>query len=345
MPPALPQVAAALLAALSTTSALAAAPVTLSASQEKAMGIVLAVAKPTSDSPVAAVPGAVTPPLNGRRVVAAPFAGTVVRVHVLEGQAVKAGAPLVTLFSREALSVSSELVQNQAELRVAEASARRLQQLASEGVIAGARAEEAQARLAQARAMVQERRRLLSGAGGASGEYILRAPTAGRVAAITAQPGGGLEAMTPAVTLDSADRLWVEARVSPEVARKLKVGYPVRVGDASGRIVALGGSIDPKTRSLPLRAELNGAAGLTLGQTVNVILMSPAPAGAQAIPRGALVLNKAGPSVFVRTAAGYEGRSVTVVGVAGAEAAVTGLESGARVAASGAAQLKSALGH
>lgn len=308
------------------------------------MGIVLAVAKPASDAPVAALPGAVTPPLNGRRVVAAPFAGTVMRVHVLEGQAVTAGAPLVTLFSREALSVSSELVQNQAELRVAEASARRLQQLASEGVIAGARAEEAQARLAQARAMVNERRRLLSGAGGTGGEYVLRAPAAGRVAAIAAQPGGGLEAMAPAVTLDSADRLWVEAHVSPEIARKLKVGYPIRVGDVGGRIVALGASIDPKTRSLPLRAELSATGRFAPGQTVTLTLLSPAPAGAQAIPRGALVQDHAGARVFVKTAAGYEARPVTVVGVAGAEAVVTGLSSGARVAASGASQLKSALG-
>lgn len=344
MPPARPMLAAALALAFSTTPALAAAPLTLSVAQEKAMGIVLATAKPASGAPLAALPGAVTPPLNDRRVVAAPFAGTVVRVHVLEGQSVKAGAALATLFSREALSVSSELVQSQAELRAAEAAARRLQQLASEGVIAGARAEEAQARLAQARAMVNERRRLLSGAGTAGGEYVLRAPAAGRVAAITAQPGGGLEAMAPAVTLDRADRLWVEARVSPEIARKLKVGYPVRVGDTAGRIVALGASIDPRTRSLPLRAELASTASLTPGQTVSITLLSPAPAGAQAIPRSALVRDSAGARVLVKTGAGYEARSVGVVGAAGAEAVVTGLPNGARVAASGASQLKSALG-
>ncbi|MDR7232752.1 cobalt-zinc-cadmium efflux system membrane fusion protein [Caulobacter sp. BE264] len=345
MPPARPLIAAALATCLLSTSALAAGPMALSAAQEKAMGIVLATAKPASGAPLAALPGAITPPLNDRRVVAAPFAGTVTRIHVLEGQSVRAGAPLVTLFSREALTVSSELVQSQAELRVAEAAARRLQQLANEGVIAGARAEEAQARLAQARAMVNERRRLLSGAGGTSGEYVLRAPIAGRVAAVTAQPGGGLEAMAPAVTLDRADRLWVEARVSPEIARKLKVGYRVQVGDIAGRIVALGASIDPKTRSLPLRAELDTAVGIAPGQTVTVTVLSPAPTGAQAIPRSALAQDSAGARVFVKTAAGYEARSVTVVGAAGAEAVVTGLFPGARVAASGAAQLKSALGH
>ena len=329
--------------AAATTPSLAAKPLALSAAQEAAMGVVLATAKPASSAPLAAAPATVTPPLNGRRVVSSPFAGTVSQVHVLEGQTVKGGAPLVTLFSRDVLTISSELAQSQAELRVADAAARRTQILASEGVIAGARAEEAQARAAQARALVNERRRLLSGGGG-SGEYVLRAPVAGRVAVLHAQPGGGLEAMAPAVTLDRADKLWIEARISPAIARKLQVGYGVRVGATSGRVVALGASIDPKTRSLPLRAELDGVADLAPGQAVSVILLAPAPAGAQSIPRSALLQAPDGAKVFVKTGSGYQAHPVAVVGVAGAEAVVTGLPTGARVAAAGAAQLKSALG-
>ena len=329
--------------AAATTPSLAAKPLALSAAQEAAMGVVLATAKPASSAPLAAAPATVTPPLNGRRVVSSPFAGTVSRVHVLEGQTVKGGAPLVTLFSRDVLTISSELAQSQAELRVADAAARRTQILASEGVIAGARAEEAQARAAQARALVNERRRLLSG-GGASGEYVLRAPVAGRVAVLHAQPGGGLEAMAPAVTLDRADKLWIEARISPAIARKLQVGYGVRVGATSGRVVALGASIDPKTRSLPLRAELEGVADLAPGQAVSVTLLAPAPAGAQSIPRSALLQAPDGAKVFVKTGSGYQAQPVAVVGVAGPEAVVTGLPTGARVAAAGAAQLKSALG-
>ena len=330
--------------AAATTPSFAAKPLALSAAQEAAMGIVLATAKPASSAPLAAAPATVTPPLNGRRVVSSPFAGTVSRVHVLEGQTVKGGAPLVTLFSRDVLTISSELAQSQAELRVADAAARRTQLLASEGVIAGARAEEAQARAAQARALVNERRRLLSGGGGGSGEYVLRAPVAGRVAVLHAQPGGGLEAMAPAVTLDRADKLWIEARISPAIARKLQVGYSVRVGATSGRVVALGASIDPKTRSLPLRAELDGVAHLAPGQAVSVTLLAPAPAGAQSIPRSALLQAPDGAKVFVKTGSGYQAHPVAVVGVAGAEAVVTGLPTGARVVAAGAAQLKSALG-
>ena len=150
--------------------------------------------------------------------------------------------------------------------------------------------------------------------------------------------------MAPAVTLDRADKLWIEARISPAIARKLQVGYSVRVGATSGRVVALGASIDPKTRSLPLRAELDGVADLAPGQAVNVTLLAPAPAGAQSIPRSALLQAPDGAKVFVKTGSGYQAHPVAVVGVAGAEAVVTGLPTGARVAAAGAAQLKSALG-
>ena len=109
--------------AAATTPSLAAKPLALSAAQEAAMGVVLATAKPASSAPLAAAPATVTPPLNGRRVVSSPFAGTVSRVHVLEGQTVKGGAPLVTLFSRDVLTISSELAQSQAELRVRSPSA------------------------------------------------------------------------------------------------------------------------------------------------------------------------------------------------------------------------------
>jgi hypothetical protein len=78
---------------------------------------------------------------------------------------------------------------------------------------------------------------------------------------------------------------------------------------------------------------------------VTVTVLSPAPAGAQAIPRSALAQDSAGARVFVKTAGGYVAQSVTVVGAAGAEAVVTGLAPSARIAASGASQLKSALGH
>ena len=94
------------------TPSFAAETVVMSAAQEKAVGIRLATAVAAEATPIATVPASVSPPMNGRRIVASPFAGTVIQVNVLEGQSVKAGAALAVLFSRDALTVVAREVVN-----------------------------------------------------------------------------------------------------------------------------------------------------------------------------------------------------------------------------------------
>lgn len=323
------------------------APLKLAPAQERAMGLAFAQAAPATQAPLASLAASVTPPMNGRKIVAAPFAGMVMEVHVLEGQSVKAGAPLATLFSRDALAVSSELAQARAELNAAAAAARRTRTLAQEGIVAGARAEEAEARAAQARAMVNERQRLMSVAGGSGarpGEYVLRAPIAGKVAQLDLQPGGALEAMAMAAVIDRDDRLWLEARLPPALMGQVVVGAPVRVGQAEGKVIAVGSSIDPRTRSVVLRAEIGTGSGLVPGRTTNMTVMGKAPAGAVGAPKSALTQLGGRDVVFVRGPQGYVAQPVTVIGAAGDRAVLTGLSAGTRVVTSGVIQLKSALG-
>jgi len=328
------------------TPSFAAEAVVMSAAQEKAIGIRLATAVAAEATPITTVPASVAPPMNGRRIVASPFAGTVIQVNVLEGQSVKAGAALAVLFSRDALTVGSELSQARAELGVAEAAARRSRTLAAEGIIAGARVEEANARAAQARARVSERQRLISSAGGAGarpGEFILRAPISGRIAQLNIAPGAGLEAMAPALTIDRSDKLWLEARLSPDLVDRVKVGGAARVGGVTGRIIAVGSSVDPRTRSVVVRAEIAGDGRLAPGQTASLTLLGPVQPGAVQIPRSAVIQGARGAMVFVREGKGYRSAPVAVIGAAGQFAVITGLAPGARVAVSGVSQLKSAL--
>lgn len=336
----------ALSALIALPGAAFAAPLKLTPAQEKAMSLAFAQATATTETPLASLAASVTPPMNGRKIVAAPFAGMVVEVHVLEGQSVKAGAALATLFSRDALSVSSELAQARAELNAAAAAARRTRTLASEGIVAGARAEEAEARAAQARAMVNERQRLMSAAGGAGtrpGEYVLRAPIAGKVAQLDLQPGGAVEAMAMAAVIDRDDRLWLEARLPPALLGAVKVGAAVRVGQVSGKVIAVGSSIDPRTRSVVLRAEIGAGSGLVPGRTTTMTVMGAAPAGAVAIPKSALTQAGGQDAVFVRGPQGFVAQPVKVIGAAGDRAVVTGLAQGAQVVIRGVIQLKSAL--
>lgn len=340
--------AAASLICLTPVGALAApSALPLTAAQERAMGVRTVASRSATEAPLASLPATITPPLNGRVVASAPFAGTVVRVDALEGQSVKAGQTLAVLFSQDALRTSSELARANAEVRVAEAAARRTRTLAAEGVVAGARAEEAEARAAQARAFAAESRRLLASAGGATGrpgEYALRAPISGRVAQMNLQPGGGLEAMAPAVVIDRDDKLWVEARIPAALIGRIKAGDAVQVGSVRGRVVAAGASVDPRTRSAMMRAELQGAAGLVPGRTTTVTVLGKAPPEAVQVPRSALTKIQGRDAVFIKTPSGYRAQFVTVAGQSDAAAVIGGLGAGVPVVASGVSQLKSASG-
>ncbi|WP_293458454.1 efflux RND transporter periplasmic adaptor subunit [Phenylobacterium sp.] len=321
--------------------------VPLTAAQARNMGLRTATATAATEAALATLPGVTTPPLNGRVIVSAPFAGTVVQVDVLEGQAVKAGQRLAVVYSQDALRVSSALVAAQAEARTAEAAARRARTLANEGIIAGARAEEAEARAAQARAMASENSRLLAGAGGGTGkagEYALRAPISGHISQLSLQPGGGVEAMAPAIVVDRDDRLWVEARLPAALIGQVKVGAGVEVGGVRGRVVAAGTAIDPRTRSAVLRAELPPGTGLAPGRAVQLTVMGSAPAGSVAVPRSSLTRLDGRDAVFVRASDGYRPQIVTVQGVSRTLAVVTGLAPGAVVASAGVSQLKAAAG-
>lgn len=310
------------------------------------MGLRTAVASPVSEAPVATLSATASPAMNGRMVAAAPFAGTVLRVDVLEGQSVRAGQALAVVFSQDALRVGAELAQAEAELRAADSAARRTRTLAAEGIIAGARAEEAGARAAHARAMVNEKRRLLSasGGGGRAGEYVLRAPIAGRVSQLNLQPGAGVEAMAAAVVIDRSDRTWLEARLPAALAGKVSVGASVEAEGRRGRVVAVGSAIDARTRSVVLRAELPAGTDVIPGRAVWMTVSAKAPPGAVSVPRSAVVAVDGRDTVFARGASGYQPVPVTVVGQSRTTAVVTGLRAGAAVATAGVSQLKAAVG-
>ena len=126
-----------------------------SAGADKLAGLAIewAKAEAVADIPIGSVPGTITLPPEARVAVTAPFAGAAVRVYVIAGQNVRRGEPLAVVRATEPVQIQGELVRAQSELGLAEARANRLAQLATEGVIAQARADEARAALAQAQSV------------------------------------------------------------------------------------------------------------------------------------------------------------------------------------------------
>jgi cobalt-zinc-cadmium efflux system membrane fusion protein len=162
-----------------------------------ALGIATAPAR-AAKVPLADLPATIAPPANARVAVAATLPGTVLRTMVVEGDAVARGQALAVIASRDVMTLSADLARAHARAGVAQSSAARLAQLSREGIIAGARADEARAQAAEAGADVSEKARILGlvGARGGNGTYTLTAPIAGRVTKADIQAGMPVDGMT-----------------------------------------------------------------------------------------------------------------------------------------------------
>lgn len=347
------------LAALSACSDSAAPDAAASASADPLAGLEIKAVKAeaVSSIPIGSVPGTVTLPPEARVAVTAPFPGAAVRVFVIEGQAVRRGEALALVRAAEPVQIRGELVRAQSEVTLAEARAARLGQLASEGIIAQARADEARAALAQARASLSEQRRLAAlGGVSADGTMTLRAPIAGRVAHVGPATGGPVDGTDAPFVIEAEGAYQVELQLPERLARAVRPGMGVEISlppadggtaqPVAGQILAVSPSIDPATRSVMARASIGAAPGIVAGRNVSVTIKGSQGNGSQgsggvAVPAGAVIKIGGADHVFVAEGKTYKPRKVTVAATGGGKAVIAeGLKAGEIVAASSIAELK-----
>lgn len=319
----------------------------LSAEQMHALGIALATAAPAPSVPVADLPAQIMPQPNARVAVAAQFPGVITRIFVVDGQDVTAGQPLAAVASRDMVSLTADLARARARQSVARAQASRLGQLAREGIIAPARADEAASLARQSDIDVGEQARLIAlvpgGRAGGAG-YTLSAPISGRISAMTAETGKAVDpAMAPFV-IDGGGPLQVTAQLPERLIDTVKPGMAVRIGTATGTVTAVGRSLDPATRSATVTATIPAGSALA-GSATTIAIEGPAPAGAMRIPAAALADVNGGKVVFVAVRGGVRMQAVTVAGQSGDSAVVTSaLTAGTRVVAGGVSELATLAG-
>lgn len=312
------------------------------------LGIILASVEASGVMPVGTVPGVVSLPPDARVAVTTPFAGTVVKVMVIQGQAVTRGQALAVVRAAETVQFGAALARSRAELPVAAAQAARMEQLAREGIIAPARAEEARATLSAAQATMAENRRLLAlGAASADGTITLRAPIAGRVTTVAVDAGSPVGSGPAPFLVENNAQLRLDLQIPERLAGQVRPGMAVHVEQdgksASGRLLSLATTIDPATRALAAKASLPPDTGLVPGKGVMATLATMDGQG-----KGVSVLSQAithigdHDVVFRRDPRGFRAVSVTVAGQMGARTVVSaGLAPGQQVAVSGIAELKS----
>ncbi|WP_293970285.1 efflux RND transporter periplasmic adaptor subunit [Sphingopyxis sp.] len=315
----------------------------------RGLAIETALAREVDNVPLGSVPGTITLPPEARVAVTAPFPGAAVRVYVIEGQKVRRGEALALVRASEPVQIRGDLARARSVATLAGARAKRLAQLAQEGIIAEARADEAQAEFDQAHVTVTQLSRMAAlGGVGADGTMTLSAPIAGRVAHVGVETGGGVDAITAPFVIE-ADGAWqIELQLPERLAPAVRPGMAVEImlsdGGAAplpvgGQILAVAPSINPATRSVMARASIGATPDLIPGHNVTVSIRGSGTG--IAVPQTAVTRIGDKDHVFVRKGKTWVKRPVEVAARGGGEAFIAkGLAAGETVAASSIAELK-----
>jgi membrane fusion protein, heavy metal efflux system len=260
------------------------------------------------------------------------------------GQSVRAGQLLAVL---SPTSQAGGFAQARARLERLEREVARDERLFAAGAIPARRLEEARHDLEVARA---ELRAL--GGGGVGGDYRLRltAPISGVVARRSFVPGGRVAAGSPLFTIVDPRTAWLRAQVPGAVAAGIPAdaratfvadGTP-RVHTTS-RLVSVGNVLDPRTRTVPVVFEVEGAGGVfTFGQLAQVAVPTGGTVTGVVIPNRAIIDDNGTPVAYVQVGGeSFERRVLSLGASDGARTHVAaGIRPGEMVVATGAYQVR-----
>ena len=286
--------------------------------------------------------------------VTSPAPARVTAIHVQPGQAVKAGEPLATLVSADALRMRHEVSAAQLAAESSRAELQRQQDMLARGVgtetelrLAQARSKEATQELARARGTAA----LLGSDGG--NRIVLRAPHAGVVAQHQASTGMLAEAGAVLFAIGNPQSLGVVAEVFEADLPQLKAGAAAQVELATqpaplaARVQQVGAVVNAESRRAPVQLALAGKElpeGLRAGMQARVGIEVQGPAQMR-VPIGAVLIQGENRSVvFVQTAEhAFEARTVQLgQPVRGWVPVISGLQGGERIVVRGALLLDGA---
>lgn len=207
---------------------------------------------------------------RGRRSLDITSATTelITRVLFRDGQAVRAGAPLVELQAREE---DAGILTARANLAQAQRDYDRWRELADRGVAPRIQAEQAENAVETAQAALQA-------AQARRGDRMIRAPFSGVVGLSTVTPGTLVNPGTTIATLDDISVIRVDFPVPERYLSVVRAGTPIiATADAlpgesfSGSIALIDTRVDQTTRAVTARAEFPNSGGrLRPGMSIRV---------------------------------------------------------------------------
>lgn len=307
--------------------------------------------------------GTVVAPPGSGAVASAVVDGVVQQVHVTPLQQVRAGMPLLTLYSQSWLEWQRAYLEKTSAARLAHARLARDERLYGDGIIARARLDESRDAAQLATLAASEREQALRSAGldgvalrrlreqrTLSPLLTVRASRAGSVLALPVEAGQHVEAGALLARMAASGPLWVQLQATRAQLPLLHVGDLLQVdGCAKLRVTAISPVVDGATQSAQLRAQqVDQDPCLKVNAFVEARLLRPTQrmgaVGGVAVPAVALVrgLGEARQDyVFVANARGFLVTPVQATPAGGGMAWVRGaLAAGDAVAVRGLAALK-----
>jgi cobalt-zinc-cadmium efflux system membrane fusion protein len=208
--------------------------------------------------------------------------GVVEEVHCDYGQAVRAGDPLVTLQSPRLGAAKAALLRAKAAVRLREENHVREVRLLEKGIATEVKVLEAETALAEARIALAAAKQELLSLGLTHGDvervveredtasrHVVAAPFDGLVLDRPATAGEVVETAQPLCEVADLSRMWIRLDVYEADAAAVGEGQPVVVrvdgirGETfGGQVTWVSSRLDPETRTLEARAEVDNAAGL-----------------------------------------------------------------------------------
>ncbi|NRD72320.1 efflux RND transporter periplasmic adaptor subunit [Shewanella sp. VB17] len=259
--------------------------------------------------------------------------------HVVPGQEVTEGQPLLTLGG-------VAVAQAQADYITASAEWSRVSRMSKSAVSASRRLQaqvdaELKRAILEAMKMTSKQIILLESNPQKIGSYQLLAPINGRVQQDTAKLGQIVLAGTPLMQLTDESHLWVEAQVTPAQSEKISIGSAalVRVGERSieAKVIGRSHELDSITRTEKILVSLENLGHVIhAGQFAELYLSDPVSGGA-VLPDAALTRGSDGDwQVFIQDEDGFEAVEVEVVERQRGMNLVRGLAPDSQVVVSGA---------
>jgi len=243
--------------------------------------------------------------------VVPPLAGQVKQLLVRQGETVRKGQPLIALDSPDLVAARADFLRAQAVKVEAEKALRRQQDLLAHAVAAGHEVEEAQAAFDVA-AQDLRRAQLRLGLLGADSTALdapltLRSPLSGQVLSLATAPGEFRNDLTaPLLVVADLAHLWVTASVPERDAERVHTGDEAAVRVAAfpdreliGKVLFTENFLDPDTRTLKVRIQLENADGLLKPGMFATVVLRGAPTVAVVVPSAALFVDDRGPFVWI----------------------------------------------